>query len=140
MAEHHATADGLGFPAETPGESTSESSRIVMVADRYDELVTGQVAVTPLSPFHALSQLFQEAQSNRLDIQLVLSLVRDAQGVEYNPAIVVDLAKQNPEEPARSIVATLDPENEKLNVEEWLARQSESMAVVDATAPAESES
>ncbi len=178
VAEHHATADGLGFPAETPGESTSESSRIVMVADRYDELVTGQVAVTPLSPFHALSQLFQEAQSNRLDIQLtshfiklmgvypiytlvalntgdraivtalnptalhqpVLSLVRDAQGVEYNPAIVVDLAKQNPEEPARSIVATLDPEKEKLNVEEWLARQSESMAVVDAAAPAESES
>ncbi len=72
--------------------------------------------------------------------QPVISLVRDAQGVEYNPAIVVDLVKQNPDEPVRSIVATLDPENENLNVEEWLARQSESMAVVDATVPAESES
>ena len=40
-AEHHVTLDGRGYPAETSAGSTAEASRIVMIADRYDELLTG---------------------------------------------------------------------------------------------------
>ena len=40
-AEHHVTPDGQGYPSEASADSTAEASRIVMVADRYDELLTG---------------------------------------------------------------------------------------------------
>jgi putative nucleotidyltransferase with HDIG domain len=40
-AEHHVTPDGQGYPSETSAGSTAEASRIVRVADRYDELLTG---------------------------------------------------------------------------------------------------
>ena len=40
-AEQHVTPEGQGYPSETSAGSTAEASRIVMIADRYDELLTG---------------------------------------------------------------------------------------------------
>jgi len=41
VAEHHVTPDGNGYPSDTSAGSTTEASRIVRIADRYDELLTG---------------------------------------------------------------------------------------------------
>jgi len=50
MAEHHALLDGSGYPKETCGAFTSNQTRIVMLADRYDELITGFGGTSPLTP------------------------------------------------------------------------------------------
>lgn len=70
-AEHHVTPDGRGYPSEASPHSTAEASRIVMIADRYDELVTGFGGLKPLPSHEAIQQLFQEGEFGRLDLRLV---------------------------------------------------------------------
>jgi len=60
--EHHAFLDGSGYPNGIRGEFISQRSRIVMVMDRYDELIT-----VPLTPYEALQRLYREAQEGMLD-------------------------------------------------------------------------
>lgn len=71
VAEHHATPEGKGYPRETQGQATDEASRIVMVADRYDESLSGQGGLGALSPHASLQRLFHEAQAGSLDQALV---------------------------------------------------------------------
>ena len=75
-AEHHVTPDGQGYPPETSASSTAEESRIVMIADRYDELVTGFGGLQPLSSHAAIQQLFQEGEFGRLDLGLVSQFIK----------------------------------------------------------------
>jgi putative nucleotidyltransferase with HDIG domain len=75
-AEHHVTSDGQGYPLETSASSTAEESRIVMIADRYDELVTGFGGLQPLSSHAAIQQLFQEGEFGRLDLGLVSRFIK----------------------------------------------------------------
>jgi putative nucleotidyltransferase with HDIG domain len=75
-AEHHATPDGQGYPAETSAGSTAEASRIVMIADRYDELLTGFGGLRPLPSHAAIQQLFQEGEFGRLDLGLVSLFIK----------------------------------------------------------------
>lgn len=70
-AEHHVTPDGQGYPSEASASSTGEASRIVMVADRYDELLTGFGGLRPLPSHAAIQQIFQEGEFGRLDLGLV---------------------------------------------------------------------
>jgi putative nucleotidyltransferase with HDIG domain len=74
VSEHHGTA-GEENPAKI-GKHFSEAGRLVMILDRYDELLTGQTEPVPLPPRQALSRLYQEAQADRLDQPLVEHLVR----------------------------------------------------------------
>ncbi len=67
VAEHHVTPDGKGYPPETHPNGTAQASRVVMVADRYDELVTGFGSATPLDPYHALQRLYRDGLEGRLD-------------------------------------------------------------------------
>lgn len=76
VAEHHATPDGHGYPMETPGYSTTEYSRIVMVADRYNDLLVGHGGKPPLPMQQALSRLYQDGQEYRLDDTLVSLLLK----------------------------------------------------------------
>jgi HD-GYP domain-containing protein (c-di-GMP phosphodiesterase class II) len=76
VAEHHATLDGKGYPRETRPNGTAKTSRIVMVADRYDELVTGFGRATPLDPYQALQRLYQEGLEGKLDEQCVSLFIR----------------------------------------------------------------
>ena len=41
VAEHHALLDDTGFPKEARGSFTTDMTRVIMVTDRYDELLTG---------------------------------------------------------------------------------------------------
>lgn len=75
-AEHHVTPDGQGYPAETSACSTTEASRIVMIADRYDELLTGFGGLRPLPSHAAIRHLFQEGEFGRLDLRLVSLFIK----------------------------------------------------------------
>jgi len=75
-AEHHVTPDGQGYPSETSAASTTEASRIVMVADRYDELRTGFGGLRPLPSHVAIQQLFQGGEFGRLDLHLVSLFIK----------------------------------------------------------------
>lgn len=81
VAEHHeALAEegrrGANAGRGDAGKDITEASRLVMVLDRYDEFLTGQHDPTPLPSHQALSRLYQEARSNRLDLQMVSHLIR----------------------------------------------------------------
>ncbi len=75
-AEHHVTLDEQGYPSETPAGSTAEASRIVMIADRYDELLTGFRGLRPLPSHAAIQQLFQQGEFGRLDLALVSLFIK----------------------------------------------------------------
>jgi putative nucleotidyltransferase with HDIG domain len=75
-AEHHVTLDEQGYPSETPAGSTAEASRIVMIADRYDELLTGFGGLRPLPSHAAIQQLFQQGEFGRLDLALVSLFIK----------------------------------------------------------------
>lgn len=75
-AQHHVTLDGQGYPSETPAGSTAEASRIVMIADRYDELLTGFGGLRPLPSHAAIQQLFQQGEFGRLDRRLVSLFIK----------------------------------------------------------------
>ncbi len=73
--EHHALLDGSGYPPDVLASSTQRTSRIVMVADIYDELLSGQHDGTPLMPADALAWLYREAQRHRYEQELVSLLI-----------------------------------------------------------------
>jgi HD-GYP domain-containing protein (c-di-GMP phosphodiesterase class II) len=72
IGEHHIRLDDSGYPQGTKGEFTSERSRILMIADYYDELITGFGGASPLAPHQALQRIFRESQDGAFD-QVVLS-------------------------------------------------------------------
>lgn len=72
IGEHHIRLDDSGYPQGTKGEFTAERSRILMMADYYDELITGFGGASPLAPHQALQRLFREAQEGAFD-QMILS-------------------------------------------------------------------
>ena len=76
VAEHHAYLNGSGFPAETGGAFTSDMTRIVMVTDRYDELLTGFGGASPLTPHQSLQRLYQEGQEGKYDTRLISLFVK----------------------------------------------------------------
>ncbi|HMU29098.1 MAG: DUF3391 domain-containing protein [Nitrospira sp.] len=76
VAEHHAYLNGSGFPAETGGAFTSDMTRIVMVTDRYDELMTGFGGASPLTPHQSLQRLYQEGQEGRYESRLISLFVK----------------------------------------------------------------
>jgi putative nucleotidyltransferase with HDIG domain len=75
VQEHHATLDGSGYPAEVSPQATSRTSRIVMVADVYDELLSGQQDGHLMTPADALARMYREAQRHRYDQELVSVLI-----------------------------------------------------------------
>ncbi len=72
IGEHHVRLDNSGYPQGTKGEFTSERSRILMIADYYDELITGFGGASPLAPHQALQRIFRESQDGAFD-QVILS-------------------------------------------------------------------
>jgi HD-GYP domain-containing protein (c-di-GMP phosphodiesterase class II) len=72
IGEHHMRLDDSGYPQGTKGEFTSERSRILMIADYYDELITGFGGASPLAPHQALQRIFRESQDGVFD-QVILS-------------------------------------------------------------------
>ena len=76
LAEHHAYLNGSGFPPEAGSAFTSDMTRIVMVTDRYDELLTGFGGASPLTPHQSLQRLYQEGQEGRYESRLISLFVK----------------------------------------------------------------
>ncbi len=75
VADHHALLDDTGFPSETRGAFTTDMTRIVMVTDRYDELLTGFGEASPLTAHQALQRLYEEGQGGKYDVRYVALFV-----------------------------------------------------------------
>jgi HD-GYP domain-containing protein (c-di-GMP phosphodiesterase class II) len=75
VADHHALLNNTGFPAETRGAFTSDMTRLMMVADRYDELLTGFGGASPLTPHQALQRLYEEGSAGKYDAKYVTLFV-----------------------------------------------------------------
>lgn len=82
IAEHHALPNGRGFPDTIAHRTTTRASRIVMIADRYDDLLTGFGGARALQPHEALQRLAFEAQDQALDGPLTAAFL---QCVGMNP-------------------------------------------------------
>ena len=145
VAEHHAYLNGSGFPPETGGAFTSDMTRIVMVTDRYDELLTGFGGASPLTPHQSLQRLYQEGKDGRYESRLIslfvkvmgiypvysyvslttgeraigsvinsgklhqpiVTITHDPSGEPYIVPLVIDLANQDEQAPARGIRTVL---------------------------------
>lgn len=75
IANHHAYLDESGYPQEARGEFTSDRTRILMVVDRYDELLTGFGGATPLTSHQTFQRLYQEVQKGTLDERVVSTFI-----------------------------------------------------------------
>ena len=71
---HHLTAQ-IGETGMASGVD-GESIRLVGIIDQYDELVTGQTGLTPMSSHQALTQLYQRYLANDDLLQMVSCLIR----------------------------------------------------------------
>lgn len=76
IGEHHVRLDGSGYPQGTRGEFTSQRSRILAIADHYDELITGFGGASPLAPYQALQRLYREAQDGILDQPILSQFIK----------------------------------------------------------------
>jgi len=94
IAQHHERLDGSGFPKGLGREDLSLLTRIVMVADHYDELCNAPNLETSLNPHAALSRLYRhvvtKGESSKFCERVVQALVQ-AIGV-YPPGSLVELS------------------------------------------------
>lgn len=75
MKGHH----NLAAQIEQTGEISAahqESTRLIGIIDQYDELVTGQTGLTPMSSNQALTQLYQRHRADEALSQVVSYLIR----------------------------------------------------------------
>ena len=75
IANHHVYLDDSGYPKESRGQFTSDRTRILMIVDRYDELLTGFDGTSPLTPHQTFQCLYQEARHGKLDQRIVSSFI-----------------------------------------------------------------
>lgn len=75
IANHHVYLDDSGYPKESRGQFTSDRTRILIVVDRYDELITGFGGACPLTSHRAFQRLYHEAQQGRLDPRILSSFI-----------------------------------------------------------------
>ncbi len=75
IANHHAYLDQSGYPKEARGEFTSDRTRILMVIDRYDELLSGFGGALPLTSHQTFQRLYQEARLGKLDQRIVSTFI-----------------------------------------------------------------
>ena len=123
IAQHHERCDGSGFPKGLTREQLSLATRIVMVADQFDELCNAPNPKSSLNPHEALSRLYRHVvinqESPKYCPHVVQGLVQ-AIGV-FPPGTLVELSDGfmgiissiNIENPARPVVLLYAP---------WLCR------------------
>ena len=119
IAQHHERLDGSGFPKQLGANHISKLAKIVMVADRYDELCNAPDPESSLTPHEALSRLFRhvvhQGESAKYCEQVVQALVQ-AVGV-YPPGSLVELtdgflgvvSSVNVDHPTRPVVLLYAP-------------------------------
>lgn len=89
IREHHETFDGSGYPQRLKGEAISLLSRIVAIANYYDELCNPPNMGVALTPHEALSIMFAKLRA-KFDPKLLQVFIR-CLGV-YPPGTIVQLS------------------------------------------------
>jgi len=89
VREHHELFDGSGYPNKLKGEEISLLSRIVALANYYDELCNPPNIANALTPHEALSIMFAK-QRSKFDPKLLQVFIR-CLGV-YPPGTIVQLS------------------------------------------------
>jgi putative nucleotidyltransferase with HDIG domain len=89
VRDHHELFDGSGYPRKLKGEEINVLSRIVAIANYYDELCNPRNPADALTPHEALSLMFAKMRS-RFDPKLLQVFIR-CLGV-YPPGTIVQLA------------------------------------------------
>lgn len=89
IREHHELFDGSGYPARLKGEAIGLLSRIVTIANYYDELCNPLNINDALTPHEALSLMFAKLRS-KFDPKLLQVFIR-CLGV-YPPGTIVQLS------------------------------------------------
>ena len=89
IREHHELFDGSGYPAKLKGEASSLLSRIVVIANHYDELCNPLLIADALTPHEALSLMYAKLRG-KFDAKLLQVFIR-CLGV-YPPGTIVQLS------------------------------------------------
>jgi len=89
IREHHELYDGTGYPGKLKGEAIGLLSRIVAIANHYDELCNPPRIADAMTPHEALSMMFAK-QRNKFDPKLLQVFIR-CLGV-YPPGTIVQLS------------------------------------------------
>lgn len=114
IAGHHEFADGSGYPAHLKGEAIGLLTRIVTIANYYDELCNPPHLADAVTPHEALSQMFAKERV-KFDAKLLQLFIR-CLGV-YPPGTIVQLSNGvigmvtsvNTARPMKPIVMVHDP-------------------------------
>lgn len=115
IREHHEFCDGTGYPKQLKGEQLSPLSRVVSIANQYDNLCNPLNLADALTPHEALSKMFAQ-QRTRFDAVALKAFIR-CLGV-YPPGCIVQLSNEmiglvlavNPNKPLRPTVIVHDPD------------------------------
>lgn len=115
IGEHHEFFDGTGYPSKLKGEVIHLLSRIVVIANYYDELCNPVSIADALTPHEALSLMFAKLRG-KFDPKLLSAFIR-CLGV-YPPGTIVQLSNGligmvstvNTARPMKPIVVVYDAE------------------------------
>lgn len=89
ISQHHERLNGTGYPRGLKDQALHFSSKIVMVADAYDELCNHPEIEKSLTPYQALSSLYNKREGEFWE-EAVVALIRNL-GV-YPPSSIVELS------------------------------------------------
>jgi putative nucleotidyltransferase with HDIG domain len=131
IREHHEFSDGSGYPRQLKGNQISPLTRVVSIANQYDNLCNPSNLAEALTPHEALSRMFTQ-QRARFDPEALKAFIR-CLGV-YPPGCIVQLSNEmiglvlavNPNKPLRPTVIVYDsdvPKEEAIILD--LERESE---------------
>jgi putative nucleotidyltransferase with HDIG domain len=125
IREHHELFDGSGYPQKLKGEAVGLLSRIVALANHYDELCNPLNIANALTPHEALSLMFAKLR-NKFDPKLLQVFIR-CLGV-FPPGTIVQLsngvigmiATVNTQKPMKPMIVIYDegiPKDEAMMVD-----------------------
>lgn len=142
LHDHHELADGSGYPRRLKGDAIGLLSRIVAIANYYDELCNPTNIAAAVTPHEALSMMFAK-QRAKFDPKLLQVFIR-CLGV-YPPGTIVQLsngmigmvATVNTAKPMKPMLVVYDanvPRNEAIMVD--MDRETD-LNIVKAVRPAQ---
>lgn len=85
---HHERPDGKGFPNNLTDDSIPLYSKIVSIAEAYDNMTTSQVYREALSPSHALQELYSK-RGKQFDEDLIILFIESI-GI-FPPGSIVEM-------------------------------------------------
>lgn len=89
ISQHHERLNGIGYPEGLKEDSIHLLSKIVMVADAYDELCNNPQSEKSLTPYEAISRIYAKRQDEFWE-EAVLALIQNL-GV-YPPSSIVEMS------------------------------------------------